>query len=129
MVEEKVQVTKAEVQRLLDVGFIREVTYPEWLSNVIMVKKKNGKWLMCIDFTDLNKCCLKDDFPLVRIDKIVDSIAASEIMTLLDCFSDITRSGFAQKMRKRPVLSPHLEPTATSKCRRGSATQDLLYAE
>jgi hypothetical protein len=87
MVEEKVQVTKAEVQRLLDAGFNREVTYPEWLSNAIMVKKKNGKWLMCIDFTDLNKCCPKDDFPLVRIDKIVDSATASEIMTLLDCFS------------------------------------------
>jgi hypothetical protein len=43
MVDEKIQAAKAEVQRLLDAGFIREVTYPEWLSNVVMVKKKNGK--------------------------------------------------------------------------------------
>jgi hypothetical protein len=51
-----------------------------------MVKKKNGKWQMCMDFTDLNKCYPKDDFPLVRIDQIVDSATASEIMTMLDCF-------------------------------------------
>jgi hypothetical protein len=44
MVEKKVQAVKAEVQKLLDAGFIREVAYPQWLSNVIMVKKKNGKW-------------------------------------------------------------------------------------
>jgi ribonuclease HI len=87
MVEEKVQAAKAEVQRLLDTSFIREVTYPEWLSNVVMVKKKNGKWRMCTDFTGLNKCCSKDDFPLARIDKIVDFGTASEMMALLDSFS------------------------------------------
>jgi hypothetical protein len=83
----KIQVAKAEVQRLLDAGFIREVIYPKWLSNVIMVRKKNGKWRMCMDFTDLNKCCPKDDFLLTRIDQIVDSTTTSEMMTLLDCFS------------------------------------------
>jgi hypothetical protein len=87
MADEKIEAAKAEVQRLLDAGFIREVTYPEWLSNVVMVKKKNGKWRMCIDFTDLNKCCPKDDFPLTRIDQIVNSAAASEVMALLDYFS------------------------------------------
>jgi hypothetical protein len=52
-----------------------------------MVKKKNGKWRMCTDFTDLNKCCLKDNFPLSRIDKVVDLAAGCETMALLDCFS------------------------------------------
>jgi hypothetical protein len=87
MAEEKVEAMKAEVQRLLDTGFIREVTYPEWLANVVMVKKKNGKWRMCIVFTDLNKCCPKDDFSLTRIDQIIDSTIASEMMALLDYFS------------------------------------------
>jgi hypothetical protein len=62
MSEEKLAVVKAKVKRLLDEGFIREVTYHQWLVNVVMVKKKNEKWRMHIDFTDLNKCCLKDDF-------------------------------------------------------------------
>jgi hypothetical protein len=82
-----VEAAKAEVQRLLDEGFIREVTYPQWLVNVVMVRKKNGKWWMCTDFTDLNKCCPKDDFPLARIYKIVDSTVGCEMMALLDCFS------------------------------------------
>jgi hypothetical protein len=59
---------------------------PQWLANAVMVRKKNGKWWMCSNFTDLNKCCPKYDFPLVRIDKIVDSIAGCEIVTLLDYF-------------------------------------------
>jgi hypothetical protein len=55
MADGKIQAVKVEVQRLLDVGFIREVAYPKWLSNVVILKKKNGKWPMCMDFTDLNK--------------------------------------------------------------------------
>ena len=49
-----------EVEKLLTIGFIREVYYPEWLANVIMAKKSNGKWCMCVDFTDLNCACSKD---------------------------------------------------------------------
>jgi hypothetical protein len=55
MVEGKVNVAKAEVQRLLGAGFIREVKYPQWLANVVMVRKKNRKWRMCTDLIDLNK--------------------------------------------------------------------------
>jgi hypothetical protein len=57
MLDERIIAAKAEVQRLLDAGFIREVDYPCWLANVVMVKRKNGKWRICIDFTNLNKCC------------------------------------------------------------------------
>jgi hypothetical protein len=85
--EEKIEATKAEVQRLLDAEFIREVTYPQWLANIMMVRKKNRKWRVCTDFTDLNKCCTKDDLPLIRIDQIVDSVVGYDIMALLDCFS------------------------------------------
>jgi hypothetical protein len=87
MSKEKIEAVKAEVHCLLDVGFIREVTYPQWLANVMMARKKNGKWRMCTDFADLNKYCSKDDFPLTRIDQIVDSVAGCDIMAMLDCFS------------------------------------------
>jgi len=87
MTDEKVAAVKAEVQRLLDANVIREVKYPTWLANTVPVKKKNGKWYMCIDFTDLNKACPKDDFPLPRIDRVVDDAANSQLMSLLDCFS------------------------------------------
>jgi hypothetical protein len=66
---------------------IRELKYPVWLANTVPVKKKNGKWRMCVDFTDLNKACKNDDFPLERVDKIVDDAANSEMLSLLDMFS------------------------------------------
>jgi hypothetical protein len=73
MSDEKTEAAKAEVHRLLEAKFIEPITYPTWLANVVMVQKKSGKWRMCIDFTSLNKACPKDNFPLPRIDKIVDS--------------------------------------------------------
>ena len=58
---------KEEVQKLTLAKFIQEVYYPDWLANVVMVKKANGKWRMCMDFTDLNKACPKDSYPVPRI--------------------------------------------------------------
>ena len=57
-----------EVIKLKLVGAIKEVFYPKWLANTVVVKKKNGKWRVCVDFTDLNKVCPKDHFPMPRID-------------------------------------------------------------
>ena len=59
---------KEEVQKLTIIEFIREVYYPDSLANVVMVKKANGKWRMCVDFIDLNKACPKDSYQLHRID-------------------------------------------------------------
>jgi hypothetical protein len=67
-----------EVKKLLQARLIKEVDYPEWLPNVVLVKKSNGKWRMCIDFTNLNKAYLKDSFPLPRIDLLVDSTSRHE---------------------------------------------------
>ncbi|XP_030924641.1 uncharacterized protein LOC115951611 [Quercus lobata] len=76
-----------EVNKLLAANFIREVHYPEWLANVVMVKKANGKWRICVDFTDLNQACPKDSFPLPRIDQLVDSTAGHKLLTFMDAFS------------------------------------------
>jgi hypothetical protein len=87
MSKEKVKAVEAEVQRLQDAKVIREVKYPVWLANTVPVEKKNGIWRMCVDFTDLNKACKKNDFPLERVHKIVDDAANSEMISLLDMFS------------------------------------------
>jgi hypothetical protein len=87
MSDDKVVAVKSEVQWLLDATVIREVMYPKWLANTELVKKKNGKWRMCIDFTNLNKATPKDNYPLPRMDQVVDSAANVAIMSLLDCFS------------------------------------------
>ena len=64
-----------------------EVEYPEWLANVVLVKKANEKWRLCIDFTYINRVCPKDSFPLPRIDLIVDAIADHECLSFMDAFS------------------------------------------
>ena len=71
----------------MDVGFIREVKYPEWLANVVVVLKKGGKWRVCIDYTDLNDTCPKDSFPLPRIDQIVYASSGHGMLSFLDAFS------------------------------------------
>ena len=68
-------------------GFIREVKYPEWLANVVVVTKKGGKWRICVDYIDLNEACPKDSFPLPCIDQIVDATARHGILSFLDSFS------------------------------------------
>jgi hypothetical protein len=87
MSHDKAEGARNEFKRLLSVGVIREVTYPEWLANTVIVKKANEKWRMCIDFMDLNKACPKDEFPLPRIDSLVDAAATSELMSPLDFYS------------------------------------------
>ena len=64
-----------EVRKLLEAGFIREVYCLGWLENVVMVKKANGKWRICVDFTDLNRACPKNSYSLPRIDTLVDLTA------------------------------------------------------
>ena len=75
------------MRKLLEAGFIQEVYYPDWLVNVVMVKKPNGKWRMCVDFMDLNRACPKDSYPLPRIDTLVDSMARHELQSFMDAFS------------------------------------------
>jgi hypothetical protein len=75
-----------EVEKLLRAQFIREVYYPDWLVNVVLVKKSNGKWRMCVDFTDLNKAYSKDSFPLPYIDALVDSTSGYELLSFMDSF-------------------------------------------
>ena len=63
---------------------VKEVFYPEWLANTVIVKKKNGKWRVCVNFTDLNKACTKDPFPIPRIDQLVDATVGHPRMSFLD---------------------------------------------
>nr|CAN71493.1 hypothetical protein VITISV_011662 [Vitis vinifera] len=81
------KVIRNEINKLLEVGFIREVSYPDWLANVVVVPKKEGKWRVYVDYTNLNNACPKDSFPLPRIDQIVDSTAEQGMLSFLDAFS------------------------------------------
>ena len=84
---ERQKVINEEVGKLLQAKAIREVKYPEWLANVVLVKKANSKWRLCIDFIDINRACPKDSFPLPRIDLIVDATTGHELLNFMDAFS------------------------------------------
>ena len=84
---ERQKAINEEVGKLLQAGAIREVEYPEWLANVVLVKKANGKWRLCIDFTDINRACPKDSFPLPQIDLIIDATVGHELLSFMDAFS------------------------------------------
>jgi len=84
--EEKRQAIKDETQKLLVAGHIREIQYPKWLANVVLVRKSSGKWRMCVDFTDLNKACPKNSYPLPSINALVDSASGCKLLSFLDAF-------------------------------------------
>nr|KYP74057.1 Retrovirus-related Pol polyprotein from transposon 297 family [Cajanus cajan] len=77
----------SETQKLLNAGFIREVRYTILLANVVLVKKNSGKWRMCVDYTDLNKTCPKDSYPLPSIDRLVDGASGNALLSFLDAYS------------------------------------------
>ena len=93
-----------EVNKLLSASFICEVYYPEWLANVVLVKKANGKWRMCVDFTDLNKAFPKDSFPLSRIDQLMDSTAGHKLLTLMDAFSRYNQIKMAKEDQEKTAF-------------------------
>ena len=102
------QIIQAEVDNLLKAGFIREVKYPEWLANVVVVPKKEGKWRVCVDYIDLNDACPMDSFPLPRIDQIVDASARHGIVSFLDAFSGYHQiTMYPPDAEKTSFITPH----------------------
>ncbi|KAM1419555.1 hypothetical protein ACFXTO_023085 [Malus domestica] len=87
---------KAEVEKLKSIGFDREVNYPTWVANVILVKKNPTKeslllqkvlWRMCVDYIDLHKGCTNDSFPLLLINRLIDSTTMCELLSFMDAYS------------------------------------------
>ena len=85
--DDRRQVISEETQKLLSAGHIREIQYSEWLANVVLVKKANRKWRMCVDFTYLNKGCPKVSYLLPIIDALIDSASGCRLLSFLDAFS------------------------------------------
>ncbi|CAA0823344.1 Unknown protein, partial [Striga hermonthica] len=95
------KVIELEVEKLLMAGHIKEIQFPKWLSNTVMVSKSEGKWRMCIDFRDLNKACPKDLYPLPRIDQLVDSTTGCELLSLMDASQGYHQIPMAREDWKR----------------------------
>ena len=81
------EIVKDELQKLLKVDFIYPISDSQWVSPLVVVPKKNGKWWICVDYRELNKETLKDHFPLPFIDQVRDTLARKRFFSFLDGFS------------------------------------------
>jgi hypothetical protein len=95
---------RKEVRKLLDAGFIEEVHHPVWLADPVIVPKANAKLRMCIDYTNLNKACPKDPYPVPRIDQIVDSISGYDLLSFLDAYSGFHQIQMSREDRKHTAF-------------------------
>ncbi|KAL2228350.1 UNVERIFIED_CONTAM: Retrovirus-related Pol polyprotein from transposon gypsy [Sesamum indicum] len=98
---DKNEIIRQEVDKLLKTGYESEIQYTNWLSNVVLVPKSSGKWRMCVDFTDLNKACPKDPYPLPRIDMMVDSMAGFEMFSMMDAYQGYNQIRMAEEDRDK----------------------------
>ncbi|GKD35979.1 reverse transcriptase domain-containing protein, partial [Tanacetum coccineum] len=83
---ERHKAIQKEVEKLVDAEIMKEVHYHSWLSNLVMVKKHDGSWQMCVDFKDLNKACPQDGYPLPEIDWKVESLCGYPLKCFLDAY-------------------------------------------
>ena len=106
--KEHVEAIKMEVNRLKEAKAIKEVFFPEWLANTVVVRKKNGKLRVCVDFMDLNRACLKDLFPMPKIDQLVDATYRHSRMSFLDTFQGYHQIALDIKdQEKTTFISPN----------------------
>ena len=104
----KQKIIRDEIDKLLETGFIREVKYLDWLANVVVIPKNEGKWWVCVDYTNLNNACPKDSFLLPRIDQIVDFTARQEMLSFLDAFSGYHQIPMSSTdEEKTAFITPH----------------------
>ena len=105
--KEHVEVVKQEVKRLKEAGAIKEILFPEWPTNTVVVKKKNSKLRVYIDFTDLNRACSKDPFPMPKIDQLVDATYGHPRMSFLDTFQGYHQIALiVEDQEKTAFISP-----------------------
>jgi hypothetical protein len=89
------EVVKEELQKLLKVGFIYPISDSQWVSPLVVVPKKNGKWRICVDYREINKETLRDHFPLPFIDQVLDALARKRYFSFLDGFSGYNQINIA----------------------------------
>jgi hypothetical protein len=93
-----------ELQKQYEAKIIEHIRYYEWVSNVVAVRKKNGEIRVCIDFRNLNRACLKDNYPLSNMDHLLETATCSEMMSTLEGFSGYNQVAMARKDRHKTTF-------------------------
>ncbi|KAK1664861.1 hypothetical protein QYE76_053020 [Lolium multiflorum] len=84
MKAEVLEEVKKEIKKMLDAGFIRPCRYAEWISNVVPVEKKDGRWRVAIDFRNLNSATPKDEYPMPVAETLINAAAGHKILSFMD---------------------------------------------
>jgi len=103
--KEHIDAVKQKVKRLKEARAIKDIFFPEWLVNTMVLKKKNDEWRVCIDFTDLNRACPKDPYPMPKIDQLVDATYEHSRMSFLDAFQGYHQIALATKDQEKTMIS------------------------
>ncbi|GJZ72127.1 reverse transcriptase domain-containing protein [Tanacetum coccineum] len=101
---ERTKAIQVEVQKLVEAGILREVYYHDWLSNPVMVKKHDASWRMCVDFTNLNKACPQDCYPLLEIDWKIESLYGYPFKCLLDSYKGYHQIQMAEQDKEKTAI-------------------------
>jgi hypothetical protein len=75
---------KKEIEKMLEAGFIRLCRYAEWISTIVPVRKKDGRWRVCVDFRDLNRATPKDEYPMPVAETLINIAAGNKILSFMD---------------------------------------------
>ena len=93
-----------KVDKLFKARFIQETSYSEWIANMVMIKKANGKWRICINYIKLNKVCFKDNFFLPRIDQLVYTTSNHKLSSFMDVFSNYNQIQMAPEDEEKTAI-------------------------
>jgi hypothetical protein len=100
-------IMEKEVKKLLDAQIIIPLRYPEWIANLVSVRKKNGEIRLCVDFINLNRCSRKDNYPLPKMEHILQRVTCSTRMSMIDGFSGYNHiSVFTEEREKKTFTTP-----------------------
>ena len=98
---------KEEVEKQLKVGFLTVIAYSDWVANIVLMPKKDGKVRMCVDCWDLNRASPKDNFPLPHIDTLIDNTASNMFFSFMDGFSGYNQIKMAKKDKAKIAFTTH----------------------
>ena len=80
-------VIEKEIKKLLDAKIIIPLRYSKWIANLVIVRKKNGEIRLCVNFRKINKCSKKDNYPLPKMEHLLQRVSRASVMSFLDGFS------------------------------------------
>jgi hypothetical protein len=81
---EVLEEVKKKIEKMLEVGFIRPCRYAEWISSIVPVQKKDGRWRVCVDFRDLNRATPNDEYPIPVAETLINTAADNKSLSFMD---------------------------------------------